>query len=101
MTTKANWTIVFEDNVVIKNHAEGASQGIGYVISDDAFWATTDFQNIWAIQSGTSNSSDEVEHRDDTPHCSYAEADLGDFQQFIDRWNTEHAAQPEPPTEED
>tara|TARA_B100001094_G_C18115703_1_gene763869 strand:+ start:528 stop:917 length:390 start_codon:yes stop_codon:yes gene_type:complete len=89
MTTKANWTIVFEDNVVIKNHAEGASQGIGYVISDDAFWATTDFQNIWAIQAGTSNSSDEVEHRDETPHCSLTDKGI-DIQQFVDRWDAAH-----------
>ena len=33
MATKANWTIVFEDKKVIKNHAEGASQGVGYIIS--------------------------------------------------------------------
>ena len=73
MATNANWTIIFEDKMVIKNYAEGANEGIGYKINDDAFWATTAFQNIWAIQSGTSNSSDEVEHRDGTSHCSLAD----------------------------
>jgi|TARA_R110002012_G_scaffold225457_2_gene397446 hypothetical protein len=89
MATNANWTIVFEDKKIIKNHAEGADAGVGYLINDDAFWATTDFQNIWAIQSGTSNSSDEVEHRDDTPHCSLADEGI-DIQQFVTRWDAVH-----------
>ena len=90
MATKANWTIVFEDNVVIKNHAEGAEEGIGYKINDDAFWNDSKFSNIWAIQYGTSNTSDEVEHRDETPHCSYAEANLGDISQFTNKWDVVH-----------
>ena len=92
MATKANWTIVFEDNVVIKNHAEGAEEGIGYKIDDDAFWNDSKFSNIWAIQYGTSNTSDEVEHRDETPHCSYAEANLGDISQFSSKWDSAHLA---------
>ena len=90
MAPKANWTIVFEDNVVIKNHAEGAEEGIGYKIDDDAFWNDSKFSNIWAIQYGTSNTSDEVEHRDETPHCSYAEANLGDISQFTNKWDVVH-----------
>ena len=90
MATKAKWTIVFEDNVVIKNHAEGAEEGIGYKIDDDAFWNDSKFSNIWAIQYGTSNTSDEVEHRDETPHCSYAEANLGDISQFTNKWDVVH-----------
>lgn len=89
MATNANWTVIFEDKMVIKNYAEGANEGIGYKINDDAFWATTAFQNIWAIQSGTSNSSDEVEHRDGTSHCSLADEGI-DMQQFIDRWDAAH-----------
>jgi len=92
MATNANWTIVFEDKMIIKNHAEGADEGVGYKINEDAFWSTTDFQNIWAIQSGTSNSSDEVEHRDDTPHCSLADKGI-DIQQFITRWDAAHLTQ--------
>jgi hypothetical protein len=45
--------------------------------------------NIWAIQSGTSNSSDEVEHRDETPHCSLADKGI-DIQQFVDKWDAAH-----------
>ena len=97
MATNATWTVVFDDKQII-NHSEGIAYKI---LNDDAFWNQSKFSNIWAIQYGTSNSSDEVEHRDDTPHCSYAEADLGDFQEFIDRWNTAHAAQPPEPSPEE
>ena len=34
MASKGNWTIVFEDKLIIKNFAEGASEGIGYMIND-------------------------------------------------------------------
>ena len=90
MATNSNWTVVFEDKCVIKN--TGAEAGTGYVINDDAFWATTGFQNIWAIQSGTSNSSDEVEHRDGTAHCSLADEGIS-MPQFISRWDAAHLTQ--------
>ena len=92
MATNANWTIIFDDKLIIKNYAEGANEGVGYKINDDAFWATTAFQNIWAIQAGTSNSSDEVEHRDGTPHCSLSDKGIN-MQQFIDRWDAAHLTQ--------
>ena len=92
MATNASWTVVFEDKKIIKNYAEGAGEGVGYEINDDAFLATTGFQNIWAIQSGTSNTSDEVEHRDDTPHCSLADEGI-DIQQFVTRWDAAHLTQ--------
>ena len=80
MASKGNWTVVFEDKMIIKNYAEGASQGIGYkILDDDAFWNDSKFSNIWAIQYGNSITSDEVEYRDSTPHSSYAEANLGDI----------------------
>jgi|TARA_R100001460_G_scaffold4424_1_gene12585 hypothetical protein len=90
MATNANWTIVFEDKIIIKNFAEGANEGIGYIVSDDSFWNDSKFSNIWAIQYGTSTPTDEVEHKDGTPHCSYAEADLGDISQFSSRWDAAH-----------
>jgi len=93
MATNAQWTVVFEDKMIIKNHAEGASKGIGYTISDDSFWAQGKFSNIWAIQYATSNTSDSVEYRDDTPHSSWEDANLGDFQDFITRWDSAHLAQ--------
>jgi hypothetical protein len=83
MATKANWTVVFEDKMIIKNHAEGADEGIGYKINDD-------FSNIWAIQHGTPVTSDEVEYRDDTPHSSYDVSVLGDISQFSSKWDSAH-----------
>ena len=50
------------------------------------------FSNIWAIQAGADNPSDEVEHRDDTPHCSLADEGI-DIQQFIDKWDAAHLKQ--------
>ena len=93
MATNANWTIVFDDKCVIKNYAEGASKGVGYVISDDSFWSDSKWSNIWAIQYGTSTTSDEVEYRDGTQHTSYADANLGDISQFSSRWDSVHLAQ--------
>ena len=92
MASKGNWTVIFEDNMIVKNYAEGASEGLGYIISDDAFWNQSKFSNIWAIQHGTSTSSDEVEHKDETPHCSYADANLGDISQFSSKWDSAHLA---------
>ena len=89
MATNAKWTVIFDDKLVVKNYAEGANGGVGYKINDDAFWATTAFQNIWAIQSGTSNTSDEVEHRDSTPHNSLADEGIS-ISQFISRWDAAH-----------
>ena len=90
MTTNSNWTVIFEDKSIIKN--TGAEAGTPYTIDDNVFWATADFQNIWAIQSGTSNTSDEVEHRDETPHCSLSDKGI-DIQQFITRWDAAHLTQ--------
>ena len=93
MASNANWTIVFDDKIVLKNYDEGAALGgaVGYKIEDDDFWNQSKFSNIWAIQYGTSNSSDEVEYRDTTPHSSYIDANLGDFKsQFIDKWDSVH-----------
>jgi hypothetical protein len=92
MATNANWTIVFEDKVVIKNYAEGANEGVGYKIDDDALWSDSKFSNIWAIQHGTSVTSDEVEYRDETPHSSFADANIGDISQFSSKWDSVHLA---------
>jgi hypothetical protein len=93
MATKANWTVVFDDKMIIKNHAEGADEGIGYKINDDVFWSQSKFSNIWAIQHGTPVTSDEVEYRDDTPHSSYDVSVLGDISEFSNRWDTAHLSQ--------
>jgi len=93
MASKGNWTIIFEDKKIIKNYAEGVSEGIGYIINDDAFWNDSKFSNIWAIQYGTSVTSDEVEYRDTTPHSSFADANIGDINQFSTKWDSTHLSQ--------
>jgi len=92
MASKGNWAVVFDDKKITKNYAEGASEGIAFIINDDAFWNQSKFSNIWAIQYGTSVTSDEVEYRDDTPHSSYADANLGDISQFSNKWDTMYLA---------
>jgi hypothetical protein len=92
MASKGNWTVVFEDKMIIKNYAEGATEGIGYKIDNDAFWNDSKFSNIWAIQYGTSVSTDEVEYRDETPHSSFVDANIGDISQFSSKWDSAHLA---------
>lgn len=91
MASNSTWTVIMDDKVVIKNN--GAEAGTGYTINDDSFWSQSKFSNIWAIQYENSIVSDQIEHRDTTPHCSYAEANLGNFQEFIDRWDAAHLTQ--------
>jgi hypothetical protein len=88
MATNSNWTVVFDDKLIIKQKGDAA--GTGYKINDDAFWSQSKFSNIWAIQHGASVSTDEVEYRDATPHSIYADANLGDFNDFINKWDSAH-----------
>ena len=92
MATSSTWTVVFEDKKITKpgfDNGDGTT-GRGYTINDDAFWGQSKFSNIWAIQYGNSNPSDEVEHRDTTPHCSFSDAGLGDFSEFTSKWDSAH-----------
>jgi hypothetical protein len=89
MATNANWTVVFEDKMIIKNN--GAEAGTGYIIDEDAFWSDSKWSNIWAIQSGATNPSDEVEHRDGSAHNSLADEGIN-IQLFIDKWDAAHLA---------
>ena len=77
MATNANWTVVFEDKLVIKQSGDAA--GTGYNIVDNDFWGLAKWDNVWAIQYGTSNPSDTVEYRDGTSHSTWEDANLGDF----------------------
>ena len=88
MATNSNWTVVFDDKLIIKQ--KGDQAGTGYVITDDAFWSQSKFANIWAIQHGASVATDEVEYRDNTPHSAYSTNDLGSFDEFINRWDSVH-----------
>ena len=91
MATNATWTVVFDDKLVIKQSGDAA--GTGYKISDNDFWGLAKWNNIWAIQYGTSNPSDTVEYRDETPHSTWEDADLGDFSDFTNRWDAAHLTQ--------
>ena len=91
MATNATWTIIMEDKKIVKN--TGAEAGTPYVINDDSFWGQSKFSNIWAIQYGTSNASDQVEHRDGSSHIAYDENVHGDFNEFITKWDAAHLAQ--------
>ena len=91
MATNASWTVIFDDKKVVKNN--GAEAGTGYVINDNDFWGLAKWNNIWAIQYGTAVVSDQVEYRDTTPHSSYEDSNLGDFQEFITRWDAAHLTQ--------
>ena len=91
MATNANWTVVFEDKIIIKQSGDAA--GISYNISDDSFWSDSKFSNIWAIQYGTTNVNDQVEYRDETPHSSFADANIGDINQFSSKWDSAHLTQ--------
>ena len=91
MATNANWTVVFDDKLVIKQSGDAA--GTGYNIVDNDFWGLAKWNNIWAIQYGTSNPSDTVEYRDETPHSTWDAANLGDFSDFTTRWDSAHLTQ--------
>ena len=95
MATNAKWTVVMDDKMIIKNYDEGAdpNNGVSYIIDDNNFWGQAKFSNIWAIQYGTSVASDTVEYRDETPHSTWEDANLGDIQDFITKWDTAHLAQ--------
>jgi len=88
MATNANWTVIFDDKLIIKQSGDAA--GTGYNISNDSFWSDSKFSNIWAIQHGTSVTSDEVEYRDSTPHSSFSDANLGNISQFSSKWDSAH-----------
>tara|TARA_R100000773_G_C4220034_1_gene118650 strand:- start:1541 stop:1924 length:384 start_codon:yes stop_codon:yes gene_type:complete len=95
MATNANWTVVFDDKLIINQNLKNEEGfGTAYTIdNDDSFWNDSKFSNIWAIQYGTSVSSDEVEYRDTTPHSTFADADVGSFDDFINKWDAAHLVQ--------
>ena len=89
MATNATWTVIFEDKKIIKQSGDGAGD---YDIVDNDFWGLAKWNNIWAIQYGTANPSDTVEYRDGSAHSTWEDANLGDFQDFVTRWDSAHLA---------
>ena len=92
MAAKGTWTVVFDDKLIIKqSELSSDNQPVGYEINDNDFWNNSDYSNFWAVQYQTSNTSDEVEFRDETPNDTWASTGL-DFQPFIDKWDAAHLA---------
>ena len=92
MATNATWTVIMDDKMIVKQSGDGA--GAYTITGEDSFWSDSKWSNIWAIQNGTSPSSNEVEYRDETAHSSWTDASLGDFSsQFISKWDAAHLAQ--------
>ena len=100
MATNSNWTVVFDDKIII-NQTLKNDQGhsTGYFFKDssyDSFWNDPKWSNVWAIQYKNDNLdyNDTVEFRDNTPHQTWNQANLGDFaSQFITKWNSAHLTQ--------
>jgi|TARA_E500000318_G_scaffold76011_1_gene70608 hypothetical protein len=94
MATNADWTVVFEDKMIIKQYGDDAAS---YKIEgEDSFWNDSKWSNIWAIQykSDEHSYNDTVEYRDNTPHATWTDANLGSFEdQFISKWEAAHLAQ--------
>ena len=88
MASLGNWTIVFDDKLIIKQ-----SEGIGHTIDDDSFWNDSKFSNIWAIQYGTDVASHAVEYRDNTSHSEYDSSVLGNISEFTNKWDSAHLVQ--------
>jgi hypothetical protein len=97
MATNANWTVIFDDKAIINQSLKNADgHSVGYVINDESFWNDSKWSNIWAIQYIDDNHdyNDSVEHRDETPHQTWAASGLGDFRdQFVSKWDAAHLAQ--------
>ena len=94
MATNSDWTVVFEDKIIIKQFGDAA--GSAYKIDNDTFWTDTKWTNIWAIQYKDDNHdyNDSVEYRDETPNATWTNANLGNFRtQFVDKWDAVHLAQ--------
>lgn len=92
MAKHGTWTVIFEDNMVIKKTGEfGVSTAKGYVVGGTDFWLQSKFSNLHAIQFTDDNvDNDQVEFKDNSPNGVYDASVYGDFRQFIDLWDSHH-----------
>jgi len=97
MATNAQWTVVFDDKVIINQSVKDSNNNpIAYFLTDsshDSFWNDPKWSNIWAIQykDDDHDYNDTVEYRDQTPHKTWTQAGLGDFKaQFVTKWDAAH-----------
>ena len=97
MATFSDWTVVFEDRIVVnQNVKNNEGHPIAYKVGDDSFWNNSKWSNVWAIHYKDNNHDykDSVEYRDETPHASWTSSGLGDFRsQFVSKWDASHLAQ--------
>jgi len=97
MATNSNWTVIFEDRVVINQTVKNEdNHSVGYKVGEDSFWNDPKWSNVWAVQykDDDHDYNDTVEYKDDTPHATWTEANLGDFKaQFVSKWDAAHLAQ--------
>jgi hypothetical protein len=97
MATNSNWTVVFDDKIIINQTVKNnEGHSTGYIFGDssyDSFWKDPKWSNVWAIQykQDDLDYNDTVEFRDNTPHKTWNEVNLGDFaSQFITKWDSAH-----------
>lgn len=92
-TTKhGSWTVIFPDNVIIKRTGEfTTATAKGYECGGTDFWNQAKFSGLHAIQfTDDGLDNDQVEYTDNRPNSAYDASVLGDFQQFIDHWDSKH-----------
>ena len=84
---KGKWTIVVDDQLIIKQYDEGVKKGIGYIVEDEDFWTSNLSSNIRAIQyTGNVEDREQVEYNDGTLHTSFN----GNIQIFANKWDEKH-----------
>lgn len=95
MAKHGTWTVVFDDELVIKRTGEfDTATAQGYVVGGTDFWNQAKFSNLHAIQftdDGVDN--DQVEFKDNSPNGAYDASTYGNFSQFIDLWDAAHLSQ--------
>ena len=83
MATNANWTVVFEDKIIIKNMLKEL-EGV-YKLMMMLFGINLNFQIFGLFNMEHLILLMTVEYRDETPHSSLGRCQLGDFQDlYID-----------------
>lgn len=92
MAKHGTWTVVFDDQMIIKRTGEfNKDTALGYQCGGTDFWNQAKFSEIHAIQfTDDSIDNDQVEYKDTRPNSGYDVNTLGNFQQFIDLWDSKH-----------
>lgn len=96
MAKHGTWTVIFDDELVVKRTEEfGNSDACGYQVGGTDFWNQAKFSNLHAIQFSDdgNNDNDQVEFKDNSPNGPYTTELYGSFQQFIDLWDAAHLSQ--------